>query len=483
MKVEDLRPLADDPTRGVAIPFGGRIPWLVVGSLLVTLALLAVAIGLTQTQFRDELRGQLAHRDALGLAALVQKQLAVQSEADTANPIPALLETLILPELPGVLGLQLYDSHQHLVITLLNNPRLKSPSAGQFQQLAALQANQEDATVQLLAAEFQDGPDGPQLQVLLPLPGDNPEITLAAFTLDGSGLAAEFIRLDRNLRQRSWFVFGLLGAAMLTALGLTFLRLIRAQRRLQHQTAQLVASNRELTLAAKTSAVGSVTAHLVHGLKNPLIALQQFVNSLASDPNSADAAEVAADRADAATSARRMKTMIDDVVRVLRDEHGLTSFELSPQEVLEHVVQRAGGSAQKRRVQLTPSSWAQPRLGNRVANLVALILENLVNNAVQAAPIGGKVGLEARAEGTGEKAILSFLVSDNGSGLPDAIRSRLFQPGLTTKEGGTGLGLALSHQLARHCRGELTLQQSGPSGTVFALRIPVGSELDEHGRQ
>ena len=260
---------------------------------------------------------------------------------------------------------------------------MKSPSAGQFQHLAALQANQEDATVQLLAAEFQDGPDGPQLQVLLPLPGDNPEITLAAFTLDGSGLAAEFVRLDRNLRQRSWFVFGLLGAAMLTALGLTFLRLIRAQRRLQHQTAQLVASNRELTLAAKTSAVGSVTAHLVHGLKNPLIALQQFVNSLASDPNSADAAEVAADRADAATSARRMKTMIDDVVRVLRDEHGLTSFELSPQEVLEHVVQRAGSSAQKRQVQLTPSSWAQPRLGNRVANLVALILENLVNNAVR----------------------------------------------------------------------------------------------------
>ncbi len=250
---------------------------------------------------------------------------------------------------------------------------------------------------------------------------------------------------------------------MLGALGFTFRQLILTQRQLRQQTARLEATNRELTLAAKTSAVGSVTAHLVHGLKNPLAALQHFVGSSTNSPNAT------IDRADAAETARRMKAMIDDVVRVLHDEHSLTAFELSPSELIEHVVKRCSGPAHALGVRIFHSASDEARLANRVANLVALILENLITNAIQAVPAGGEVQLSARAHPKG----ICFSVCDSGPGLPDSVRARLFRPGLTTKAGGTGLGLALSHQLARHCDGELSLVQTGPTGTTFALTVPA----------
>jgi len=464
---------ASPPTQPPRPP--GGFPWLVAGSLLIALGLLAIAIVLTQTQLRAELRNQLANRDAQGLAAIVRKQLATPSDTGDQDPLPALLEALILPELPGIWSVELYDETGRLSVSLLRDPRAHPPTPMQFATVArALNERDsvENPTVLPLAAEFSEQ-GGPQLNVLLPVE-TTPSITgqahrpptLAAITLDGSGLAGEFVRLDRTLSRRSWLVFGLLGTVMSVALGLAFQRLMRTDRLLRQRTAHLEVANRELTLSAKTSAVGAVTAHLVHGLKNPLAGLQQFVTRL--DPGGT--APEQADAADAAATARRMKAMIDDVVRVLRDEQGVTAFELTVAELLAHVRQRSAGVARDLGVQLDCSTDLSLPLSNRTANLTALILENLVTNALQVLTAGGTVSVTARAV---DGAVL-LQVHDTGPGLPTGIREHLFQPGFSTKIGGTGLGLALSQQLARSLEGELTLSGSDSHGTTFTLRLPAG---------
>src|SRR6185503_7156314 len=85
-------------------------------------------------------------------------------------------------------------------------------------------------------------------------------------------------------------------------------------------------------------------------------------------------------------------------------------------------------------------------LPNRAANLIALILVNLAQNGLQATPAGKSVSLRL----TRTRDYLACEIRDQGSGIPEDLRENLFAPHRSTKEGGTGVGLAISKQLANH---------------------------------
>jgi CheY-like chemotaxis protein len=95
------------------------------------------------------------------------------------------------------------------------------------------------------------------------------------------------------------------------------------------------------------------------------------------------------------------------------------------------------------------------------------ILTNLLLNAIAFSPPGGRVQLSARVA-WGE---VEIEVHDEGPGLPQAAQQAYFPRGHSTREGGTGLGLAHAQALARRLGGELTLQPAGP-GATFVLRGP-----------
>jgi signal transduction histidine kinase len=90
-------------------------------------------------------------------------------------------------------------------------------------------------------------------------------------------------------------------------------------------------------------------------------------------------------------------------------------------------------------------------------------LVNLVLNGAQAQPHGGAVRLRA------SRGLLA--VEDDGPGIATEIRESLFQPFVTTREGGIGLGLAVVRQVADEHGAELGFE-TGPEGTVFTLRFP-----------
>ncbi|MCX6954061.1 MAG: ATP-binding protein, partial [Verrucomicrobia bacterium] len=102
----------------------------------------------------------------------------------------------------------------------------------------------------------------------------------------------------------------------------------------------------------------------------------------------------------------------------------------------------------------------------RQANLAGLVLRNLLQNAVEASPPAGIVRLTGGATKDGG---VEFFVEDRGPGLVEAVRARLFQPCASTKPGGSGLGLALSQQIAQQAGGRIELVSSGGEGTRFRL--------------
>jgi signal transduction histidine kinase len=100
--------------------------------------------------------------------------------------------------------------------------------------------------------------------------------------------------------------------------------------------------------------------------------------------------------------------------------------------------------------------------------LLREVITNLVNNAIDAVPANGHVELKAGRRGNGWPY---FSVADDGPGVSEDHRHRLFEPHFTTKEGGTGLGLFMSYGIVREHQGQL-LFEGNRRGAVFTVVLP-----------
>jgi two-component system C4-dicarboxylate transport sensor histidine kinase DctB len=233
-------------------------------------------------------------------------------------------------------------------------------------------------------------------------------------------------------------------------------------RLLIERTDRLLRTNEELALSAKASAVGAITAHLVHGLSSPLAGLEELVASRGRDELAED------DWKDAVTTTRQLTQLIGEVVRILGEECALDRYEITLAELAKLLEERCRTVASSAGVSLATDLQAAGALPNREANLALLILENLVRNAVQVTPTGRAVRLMVLEAGDA----IAFEVRDEGPGVPTELKPRLFKPCRSTKPGGHGIGLAICKQLANHLEATLELQTTSSSGSTFVLRLP-----------
>jgi signal transduction histidine kinase len=97
---------------------------------------------------------------------------------------------------------------------------------------------------------------------------------------------------------------------------------------------------------------------------------------------------------------------------------------------------------------------------------------NLIRNAVEALVARGSAGrIRVKAERQGQRVVID--ICDDGSGIPEALKPRLFQPFATAaRVGGSGLGLAIARDLAKAHGGDIRLLSTGETGTVFRVEIP-----------
>ncbi|WP_267969040.1 sensor histidine kinase [Myxococcus stipitatus] len=221
----------------------------------------------------------------------------------------------------------------------------------------------------------------------------------------------------------------------------------------------------------KLAAVGQRTATVSHELRNPLAA--------ARTANAAVARRLRG--AEAGGDDARLQRFLDIVERELAVCSNITS------ELLEFVRERplVLGPCALRVLVDEVFDLVPGRQGVRVENRVPVGLEtpwvdrellrrmliNLVQNAVESMPAEREGVVEVSAEEGGGRAF-HIRVSDNGSGIPDRVLERIFEPLFTTKEHGTGLGLAVVSSTVRQHGGTLRVESSEGKGSVFTISLP-----------
>ena len=278
----------------------------------------------------------------------------------------------------------------------------------------------------------------------------------------------------------------------------------KAVRDLRTSNADLRRARDELHRTERLAAVGSLAAGVAHEVGNPMAALLAFLELARRDPAISQEAE------DHLQRATEQGGRVREILRQLLDFSRPRSADRVPVD-LTTVVDRTIGlvDTQKRysgveieRVVDQSGDLLPLPLAVADEGMAAQILLNLVLNACDAAleaehprveirlgggPLRVRAG-EDRDAATRERSAydaIECVVSDNGRGVAETDRERIFDPYFTTKDPGqgTGLGLATSLRLALELSGELELldasRLSGLSGASFVLRLPVQREGSE----
>lgn len=238
-------------------------------------------------------------------------------------------------------------------------------------------------------------------------------------------------------------------------------RIIRQVADQRHEMLDAVAArNRELLSVASTVA---------HELKNPLSSIQGLAQLMARTSQGKDSERLEVMRREIA----RMANVLDEFRNFSRPLSGLSLTRARLRRLADDVVRLNEGRADARGVRLTLEPGDDVLLVCDPQKIKQALL-NLVQNALDATPSGGKVDVHLKIV---DVETARITVSDTGHGLKPEVVDRLFSPGVTTKEHGTGVGLVVARSIAEQHGGKVTLENLPTSGCIASLSLPIKSSL------
>jgi len=223
----------------------------------------------------------------------------------------------------------------------------------------------------------------------------------------------------------------------------------------------------ELELSRRMAAIGRLTSGVGHEVKNPINAIVVHLELLKNKLG------------DAGPGATRHLEIIDSeihrldrVVQTLVDFSRPVELDLRPHDlraVIGDVLALATAELSTRSVILSSHLPSTPLLAKVDGDLLKQAVLNVIQNGAQSMPDGGK--LQVSLEEDRGNALLR--IRDEGAGIPEEIREKIFDLYFTTKAGGSGIGLAMTYRILQLHNGSVEVQSGEESGAEFVLRIPL----------
>ncbi|HZE57428.1 MAG TPA: ATP-binding protein [Chthoniobacterales bacterium] len=248
-------------------------------------------------------------------------------------------------------------------------------------------------------------------------------------------------------------------------------------RELEKALTELKATQQQVIQQERLSAIGQMASGIAHDFNNTLTPILGFAELLLENPRLLE------NRAETRRCLEMLRTSAKDaasVVSRLREFYRpVETDEEFPLVDLAKIVQQAVSLTEpkwRRQTQatgLTVEVVAEAKASPFVAgqeSALREVLTNLIFNAVDAMPQGGRISLETSVEE--ENAVIR--VRDNGAGMTESVRQRCLEPFFSTKgERGTGLGLSMVYGIIERHRGKLEIESAPGQGTTFIIRLPI----------
>ncbi len=221
-----------------------------------------------------------------------------------------------------------------------------------------------------------------------------------------------------------------------------------------------------LVQSERLAAIGNTVAHIAHEIKNPLAIMggfaKQLLRATVLDDKAKQKLGIISEEVD------RLEKMVAEMRNFVRRPPARMQFghiDATLHEALElfrdafkerHIKLRRVGKDRLPGFNLDPDQMHQ-------------VLINLLKNAMEAMPQGGELTVTTRKRG----ANLEIAIQDTGVGMTQEVVANLFQPYFTTKEAGTGLGLAVCQSIIQEHGGLISVESAPGQGSTFTIRLPI----------
>jgi signal transduction histidine kinase len=252
----------------------------------------------------------------------------------------------------------------------------------------------------------------------------------------------------------------------------------------EQMVSAIAQANAQLVVAERLATVGKMAAHVTHEIRNPLSAIALNLELLEEQLGLLRGGALAGAMPERRDVEAEAQTLLRAIGREVERLSGLSQqylafarqrpLDLEPEDL--GAIVREGADFVRRELE-QHGIELELDVANDLPTVLAdegqlrQALLNLIRNAREAMPKGGRITVRVQRTGDGGVALM---VDDEGPGIDPALRQHLFEPFFTTKTHGTGLGLAITQQIAKAHGGTIVTEPRSPeSGTRFVVWVPA----------
>lgn len=248
------------------------------------------------------------------------------------------------------------------------------------------------------------------------------------------------------------------------------------------QVIGIITHNRDITEEKRNQEIkNDFISTVSHELRTPLTSIRGSLGLIAAGVAGPLPPKVENLVRIAHSNSERLVLLINDILDMEKIESGKMSFDIRPlklRPVVEHAIHAAGSYRAEKGVRLLLVDDAPGSVVEIDPDRLHQAFSNLLSNAIKYSPDNGIVWV--RISSVGEELRLS--VTDQGAGIPEAFRSRIFgkfeqaDSSSTREKGGTGLGLSITKAIIEHMRGRISFETEDGKGTTFSIDLPKVTE-------
>ncbi len=241
----------------------------------------------------------------------------------------------------------------------------------------------------------------------------------------------------------------------------------KMEERIQKTMTDLRKAEAQLIRSEKLAALGQLAAGIAHEIRNPLTSINILIHSLKEKlpPQNSQRQDLQVIEEEI----HRINEIVDQFLRFAKPAPPL--FEkVDVLSMMDEILQLLRPQIEKQRIVVSKKFQALPFVLIDREQIKQAFL-NLLLNAIQAMPTGGQLILAGHNSKDGQWIELS--VKDTGVGISEENIQKLYDPFFSTKEGGVGLGLSITHRIIDQHQGKIEVESSPGEGTLFKVCLPI----------